>query len=164
MRFAHEHLPIRIPPPATTCSSERLNACRSYSSPAMRRGRRIGRAGLDWNGPVATRSIAAQSIMSAISTSGWCRSICSCNGSRWVLPCWKIRRFLRIGKHQSDDMLADRENLNADILFALDAQASSWGISVGLKFLKLKRKEMQKMLIAIPRTDLHFLINFIHRR
>ena len=35
-----------------------------------------------------------------------------------------------LGKHQLDDMLAEREKLNSDIQQALDAQTDSWGIKV----------------------------------
>jgi regulator of protease activity HflC (stomatin/prohibitin superfamily) len=35
-----------------------------------------------------------------------------------------------LGKHQLDDMLAEREKLNADVQVALDAQTASWGIKV----------------------------------
>lgn len=35
-----------------------------------------------------------------------------------------------LGKHQLDDMLAEREKLNTDIQQALDAQTDSWGIKV----------------------------------
>src|SRR5882672_5060231 len=35
-----------------------------------------------------------------------------------------------LGKHQLDDMLAEREKLNLDIQQALDAQTDSWGIKV----------------------------------
>ena len=33
-----------------------------------------------------------------------------------------------LGKHQRDDMLAEREKLNMDIQQVLDAQTDSWGI------------------------------------
>ena len=35
-----------------------------------------------------------------------------------------------LGKHELDDMLAERERLNADIQQALDAQTDAWGIKV----------------------------------
>ncbi len=35
-----------------------------------------------------------------------------------------------LGKHQLDDMLSEREQLNADIQKAIDAQTASWGIKV----------------------------------
>jgi regulator of protease activity HflC (stomatin/prohibitin superfamily) len=35
-----------------------------------------------------------------------------------------------LGKHELDDMLAERETLNADIQQALDAQTDAWGIKV----------------------------------
>jgi regulator of protease activity HflC (stomatin/prohibitin superfamily) len=36
-----------------------------------------------------------------------------------------------LGKHELDDMLAERERLNADIQSILDAQTDAWGIKVG---------------------------------
>ena len=35
-----------------------------------------------------------------------------------------------LGKHELDEMLAERETLNADIQLALDAQTDAWGIKV----------------------------------
>lgn len=55
-----------------------------------------------------------------------------------------------LGKHQLDDMLADREKLNADIRSALDAQASSWGISVAT--VEIKQVDLtESMVRAIAR-------------
>ena len=41
-----------------------------------------------------------------------------------------------LGKHQLDDMLAEREKLNADVQQALDVQTHSWGIKVSNVELK----------------------------
>ncbi|MBR7560459.1 slipin family protein, partial [Mycobacterium tuberculosis] len=35
-----------------------------------------------------------------------------------------------LGKHELDEMLAEREKLNLDIQKALDAQTDAWGIKV----------------------------------
>jgi regulator of protease activity HflC (stomatin/prohibitin superfamily) len=55
-----------------------------------------------------------------------------------------------LGKHQLDDMLAEREKLNADIRQALDAQTDSWGIKVAnVEFKQVDLTE--SMIRAIAR-------------
>lgn len=55
-----------------------------------------------------------------------------------------------LGKHQLDDMLAERERLNVDIQQALDAQADSWGIKVSN--VEIKQVELtESMIRAIAR-------------
>ena len=46
-----------------------------------------------------------------------------------------------LGKHQLDDMLAEREKLNTDIQLALDAQTDSWGIKVANVEIKQVRPD-----------------------
>jgi regulator of protease activity HflC (stomatin/prohibitin superfamily) len=41
-----------------------------------------------------------------------------------------------LGKHELDDMLSERERLNADIQQILDAQTDAWGIKVGTVEIK----------------------------
>lgn len=55
-----------------------------------------------------------------------------------------------LGKHQLDEMLADREQLNAAIRAALDAQASSWGVTVAN--VEIKQVDLtESMIRAIAR-------------
>ncbi|WP_194712100.1 slipin family protein [Noviherbaspirillum soli] len=55
-----------------------------------------------------------------------------------------------LGKHQLDEMLADREKLNADIRSALDAQATSWGVTVAN--VEIKQVDLtESMVRAIAR-------------
>ena len=55
-----------------------------------------------------------------------------------------------LGKHQLDDMLAEREKLNADIQQALDAQTDSWGIKVAN--VEIKQVDLtESMIRAIAR-------------
>ncbi len=55
-----------------------------------------------------------------------------------------------LGKHQLDDMLAERERLNKDIQEALDAQTDSWGIKVAN--VEIKQVELtESMVRAIAR-------------
>src|SRR5512146_800369 len=55
-----------------------------------------------------------------------------------------------LGKHQLDDMLAEREQLNADIRQALDAQTDSWGIKVSN--VEIKQVDLtESMIRAIAR-------------
>ncbi|MFS0754317.1 slipin family protein [Noviherbaspirillum sp. 1P10PC] len=55
-----------------------------------------------------------------------------------------------LGKHQLDEMLADREKLNADIRAALDAQATSWGVTVAN--VEIKQVDLtESMVRAIAR-------------
>jgi regulator of protease activity HflC (stomatin/prohibitin superfamily) len=55
-----------------------------------------------------------------------------------------------LGKHQLDDMLAEREKLNRDIQAALDAQTDSWGIKVAN--VEIKQVELtESMVRAIAR-------------
>ena len=55
-----------------------------------------------------------------------------------------------LGKHQLDDMLAERENLNRDIQAALDAQTDSWGIKVAN--VEIKQVDLtESMVRAIAR-------------
>lgn len=55
-----------------------------------------------------------------------------------------------LGKHQLDDMLAEREKLNLDIQQALDAQADSWGIKVSN--VEIKQVDLtESMIRAIAR-------------
>ena len=55
-----------------------------------------------------------------------------------------------LGKHQLDDMLAEREKLNRDIQAALDAQTDSWGIKVAN--VEIKQVDLtESMVRAIAR-------------
>jgi regulator of protease activity HflC (stomatin/prohibitin superfamily) len=55
-----------------------------------------------------------------------------------------------LGKHQLDDMLAEREKLNTDIQMALDAQTDSWGIKVAN--VEIKQVDLtESMIRAIAR-------------
>lgn len=55
-----------------------------------------------------------------------------------------------LGKHQLDDMLAEREKLNQDIQEALDAQTDSWGIKVAN--VEIKQVDLtESMIRAIAR-------------
>ncbi|MDE2623259.1 MAG: slipin family protein [Betaproteobacteria bacterium] len=50
-----------------------------------------------------------------------------------------------LGKHQLDDMLAEREQLNSDIQQALDAQTASWGIKVSN--VEIKQIELTESMV-----------------
>ena len=55
-----------------------------------------------------------------------------------------------LGKHQLDDMLAEREKLNRDIQEALDSQTDSWGIKV--TNVEIKQVDLtESMIRAIAR-------------
>ncbi len=55
-----------------------------------------------------------------------------------------------LGKHQLDDMLAEREKLNLDIQLALDAQTDTWGIKV--TNVEIKQVDLtESMIRAIAR-------------
>ncbi len=55
-----------------------------------------------------------------------------------------------LGKHQLDDMLAEREKLNMDIQHALDVQTDSWGIKVSN--VEIKQVDLtESMIRAIAR-------------
>lgn len=55
-----------------------------------------------------------------------------------------------LGKHQLDDLLAERERLNLDIRQALDAQTDSWGIKVAN--VEIKQVDLtESMIRAIAR-------------
>ncbi len=55
-----------------------------------------------------------------------------------------------LGKHQLDDMLAEREKLNRDIQETLDAQTDSWGIKVAN--VEIKQVDLtESMIRAIAR-------------
>ena len=55
-----------------------------------------------------------------------------------------------LGKHQLDDMLAERERLNTDIQQALDAQTDSWGVKVAN--VEIKQVDLtESMIRAIAR-------------
>lgn len=55
-----------------------------------------------------------------------------------------------LGKHQLDDMLAERERLNQDIQLALDAQTDTWGIKVSN--VEIKQVDLtESMIRAIAR-------------
>jgi len=55
-----------------------------------------------------------------------------------------------LGKHQLDDMLAEREKLNHDIQHALDEQTDSWGIKVAN--VEIKQVDLtESMIRAIAR-------------
>jgi regulator of protease activity HflC (stomatin/prohibitin superfamily) len=55
-----------------------------------------------------------------------------------------------LGKHQLDEMLAEREKLNLDIQQALDAQTDSWGIKVAN--VEIKQVDLtESMIRAIAR-------------
>ena len=55
-----------------------------------------------------------------------------------------------LGKHELDEMLADREKLNLDIQRALDAQTNSWGIKVSN--VEIKQVDLtESMIRAIAR-------------
>lgn len=55
-----------------------------------------------------------------------------------------------LGKHQLDDMLAEREKLNLDIQQALDAQTDTWGIKVSN--VEIKQVDLtESMIRAIAR-------------
>lgn len=55
-----------------------------------------------------------------------------------------------LGKHQLDDMLAEREKLNTDVQRSLDAQTDSWGIKVSN--VEIKQIDLtESMIRAIAR-------------
>ncbi|MGH8336610.1 MAG: slipin family protein, partial [Gammaproteobacteria bacterium] len=55
-----------------------------------------------------------------------------------------------LGKHQLDDMLAEREKLNSDVQQSLDAQTDSWGIKVSN--VEIKQIDLtESMIRAIAR-------------
>ena len=55
-----------------------------------------------------------------------------------------------LGKHQLDDMLAEREKLNLDVQQSLDAQTNSWGIKVSN--VEIKQIDLtESMIRAIAR-------------
>ena len=55
-----------------------------------------------------------------------------------------------LGKHELDDMLSEREKLNADVQQALDAQTNSWGIKVSN--VEIKQIDLTETMIrAIAR-------------
>src|SRR5690606_22584916 len=55
-----------------------------------------------------------------------------------------------LGKHELDDMLAERERLNADIQKVLDAQTDAWGIKVAN--VEIKHVDLDESMIrAIAR-------------
>jgi regulator of protease activity HflC (stomatin/prohibitin superfamily) len=55
-----------------------------------------------------------------------------------------------LGKHQLDDMLAEREKLNLDIQRSLDAQTDSWGVKVSN--VEIKQVDLtESMIRAIAR-------------
>jgi len=55
-----------------------------------------------------------------------------------------------LGKHQLDDMLAEREKLNLDIQKSLDAQTDSWGVKVSN--VEIKQVDLtESMIRAIAR-------------
>jgi regulator of protease activity HflC (stomatin/prohibitin superfamily) len=55
-----------------------------------------------------------------------------------------------LGKHQLDDLLAEREKLNVDIQHALDAQVDSWGVKVAN--VEIKQVDLtESMIRAIAR-------------
>jgi regulator of protease activity HflC (stomatin/prohibitin superfamily) len=55
-----------------------------------------------------------------------------------------------LGKHQLDDMLAEREKLNSDIREALDSQTDAWGIKVAN--VEIKQVDLtESMIRAIAR-------------
>jgi regulator of protease activity HflC (stomatin/prohibitin superfamily) len=55
-----------------------------------------------------------------------------------------------LGKHELDDMLAERERLNIDIQKALDAQTDTWGIKVSN--VEIKRVDIDETMVrAIAR-------------
>ncbi len=55
-----------------------------------------------------------------------------------------------LGKHQLDDVLAEREKLNTDIQQALDSQTDSWGIKVAN--VEIKQVDLtESMIRAIAR-------------
>jgi regulator of protease activity HflC (stomatin/prohibitin superfamily) len=55
-----------------------------------------------------------------------------------------------LGKHQLDDMLAEREKLNADVRESLDTQTNSWGIKVSN--VEIKQIDLtESMVRAIAR-------------
>lgn len=55
-----------------------------------------------------------------------------------------------LGKHQLDEMLAEREKLNADVQQALEAQTASWGIKVSN--VEIKQIDLtESMIRAIAR-------------
>lgn len=55
-----------------------------------------------------------------------------------------------LGKHQLDDMLAEREKLNLDVQQSLDAQTDSWGIKVSN--VEIKQIDLtESMIRAIAR-------------
>jgi len=55
-----------------------------------------------------------------------------------------------LGKHELDELLADREQLNADIQKVLDAQTDAWGIKVAI--VEIKHVDINETMIrAIAR-------------
>jgi regulator of protease activity HflC (stomatin/prohibitin superfamily) len=55
-----------------------------------------------------------------------------------------------LGKHELDDLLSDREQLNADIQKVLDAQTDAWGIKVAI--VEIKHVDINETMIrAIAR-------------
>ena len=66
----------------------------------------------------------------------------------WIALAAMLRSVL--GKHQLDDMLAEREKLNLDIQQALDAQTDTWGIKVSN--VEIKQVDLtESMIRAIAR-------------
>ena len=69
-----------------------------------------------------------------------------------------------LGKHELDEMLAERERLNLDVQKILDAQTDAWGIkvtNVEIKHIDL----IESMLLAIarqPEPELDRRAKFIH--
>lgn len=55
-----------------------------------------------------------------------------------------------LGKHELDEMLAERERLNLDIQQALDAQTDAWGIKVSM--VEIKHVDLNEVMVrAIAR-------------
>ena len=55
-----------------------------------------------------------------------------------------------LGKHELDDMLAEREQLNNDIQQVLDAQTDAWGIKVSN--VEIKHVDLDESMVrAIAR-------------
>jgi regulator of protease activity HflC (stomatin/prohibitin superfamily) len=52
-----------------------------------------------------------------------------------------------LGKHQLDDMLAEREKLNLDVQKSLDAQTDSWGIKVSN--VEIKQIDLTESMIRV---------------
>jgi regulator of protease activity HflC (stomatin/prohibitin superfamily) len=58
-----------------------------------------------------------------------------------------------VGKHQLDEMLAEREKLNADIQEVLDRQTDAWGIKVSN--VEIKHVDLNENMnrVAAQRPD-----------